>query len=121
MLEQQLVDYIMPDVTRCGGPNELRRIAAQAETYSVPVAPHNPNGPLSTLASAHVCAAIPNFFRQEFMFTDVPWRDTVISRPLNVRNGYLVLDDAPGLGVELVDAELVAHPGVTEPRPGFYV
>jgi len=121
VLEQQLVDYIMPDITRCGGPNELRRIAAQAETYGVPVAPHNPNGPLSTLASAHVCAAIPNFFRQEFMFTDVPWRDTVISRPLNVRNGYLYLDDTPGLGVELVDAELAAHPGITEARPGFYV
>jgi galactonate dehydratase len=121
ILEGQLVDYIMPDVTRCGGPSELRRIAAQAEIYNVPVAPHNPNGPLSTLASAHVCAAIPNFFRQEFMFTDVPWRDTVISRPLNIRDGHLILDEAPGLGVELVDAEMLAHPGITTPRDGFYV
>jgi galactonate dehydratase len=121
ILEGQLVDYIMPDVTRCGGPSELRRIAAQAEIYNVPVAPHNPNGPLSTLASAHVCAAIPNFFRQEFMFTDVPWRDTVISRPLNIRDGHLILDETPGLGVELVDAEMLAHPGVTTPRDGFYV
>lgn len=121
ILEQQLVDYIMPDVTRCGGPGELRRIAAQAETYNVLVAPHNPNGPLSTLASAHVCAAIPNFFRQEFMFTDVPWRDTVISRPIPVSGGYLHLDDAPGLGVDLVDSELEKYPGVTTPREGFYV
>jgi galactonate dehydratase len=121
LLEQQLVDYIMPDVTRCGGPSELRRIAAQAETYNVMVAPHSPNGPLSTLASAHVCAAIPNFFRQEFMFTDVPWRDTVISRPLGVDGGYLCLDESPGLGVDLVDEVLEAHPGITTPREGFYV
>jgi galactonate dehydratase len=121
VLEQQAVDYIMPDVTRCGGPNELRRIAAQAEIYNVMVAPHNPNGPLSSLASAHVCAAIPNFFRQEFMFTDVPWRDSVISRPLPVRDGYLHLDDTPGLGVDLVESVIDAHPGVTTPRDGFYV
>jgi galactonate dehydratase len=121
VLEAQLVDYIMPDITRCGGVSELRRIAAMAEAYNVLVAPHNPNGPLSTLASAHVCAALPNFFRQEFMFTDVAWRDTVISRPIDVRDGYLHLDDAPGLGVELVDSELAAHPGVITPRDGFYV
>jgi galactonate dehydratase len=121
LLENHVVDYIMPDITRCGGPSELRRIAAQAETYNVLVAPHNPNGPLSTLASAHVCAAIPNFFRQEFMFTDVPWRDEVITRPLPVTGGYLHLDDAPGLGVDLVDTVMEAHPGILIPRPGFYV
>jgi galactonate dehydratase len=121
ILEQQLVDYIMPDITRCGGPNEMKRIATMAEAYNIMVAPHNPNGPLSTLASAHVSAAIPNFFRQEFMFNDVPWRDEVISRPINVKDGYLHLDDAPGLGVDLVDEVMDAHPGITTPRPGFYV
>ncbi|MBL8131537.1 MAG: mandelate racemase/muconate lactonizing enzyme family protein [Anaerolineae bacterium] len=121
VLEAHAVDYIMPDVTRCGGPSELKRIAAMAETYNVMVAPHNPNGPLSTLASAHVCATLPNFFRQEFMFTDVPWRDTVISRPLNIQDGHLVLDESPGLGVDLVDAEMLAHPGITTRTEGFYV
>lgn len=121
VLEQQLVDYIMPDITRCGGPSEMKRIATMAEAYNIMVAPHNPNGPLSTLASAHVCAAIPNFFRQEFMFNDVPWRDEVISKPLDVRNGRLYLDDTPGLGVELIDDVMNAHPGITKPRSGFYV
>ena len=50
----------------------MKRMATMAEAYNVLIAPHNPNGPLSTLASSHVCAAIPNFFRQEFMFNDVP-------------------------------------------------
>lgn len=121
VLEQQLVDYIMPDITRCGGPSEMKRIATMAEAYNVMVAPHNPNGPLSTIASAHVCAAIPNFFRQEYMFNDVPWRDEVISKPIDVRNGRFHLTDAPGLGVELVDDVMNAHPGITKPRSGFYV
>lgn len=121
VLESQVCDVIMPDITRCGGPTEMERIASMAETYNVLIAPHNPNGPLSTLASAHVCAAIPNFFRLEYMFNDVPWRDTVITHPLEVCNGRLHLSDRPGLGVDLVESEIEKHPGVRVPRPGFYV
>jgi len=121
LLEKQLVDFIMPDVTRCGGPSELKRMATMAEVYNVPVAPHNPNGPLSSLASAHVCASIPNFFRQEIMLTDVPWRDEVIDHPLEIVRGHLRLSDRPGLGVDLVEAAMAAHPGVVTPREGFYV
>ena len=74
LLELGVCDILMPDITRCGGPSEMKRMATMMEAYNVLLAPHNPNGPLSTLASAHVCASIPNFFRQEFMFNDVPWR-----------------------------------------------
>ncbi|MEX0322680.1 MAG: mandelate racemase/muconate lactonizing enzyme family protein [Puniceicoccaceae bacterium] len=122
VLEQHICDVIMPDITRCGGPSEMKRIATMAEAYNVQVAPHNPNGPLSTLSSAQVCASIPNFFRCEFMFNDVAWRDKVISHPLDVREGYLYLSDRPGLGVELNIAELEKHPGIRDlNRPGFYV
>lgn len=121
VLEPQAVDYIMPDITRCGGPSEMKRIATLAETSNLQVSPHNPNGPLSTLASAHVCASIPNFFRQEFMFNDVPWRDEVISAPINIRDGHLILSDAPGLGVDLVPEVMEAHPGIVTKRDGFYI
>ena len=121
VLESHICDVIMPDITRCGGPTEMARIASMAEAYNVLIAPHNPNGPLSTLASAHVCASIPNFFRQEFMVNDVPWRDTVITEPIETRDGKIVLSDRPGLGVDLVEEEMERHPGVREPRDGFYV
>ncbi|PPK99930.1 mandelate racemase/muconate lactonizing enzyme family protein [Parapedobacter indicus] len=123
VLEKQLVEVVMPDITRCGGPSELKRIATLAETYNVLIAPHNPNGPLSTLASAHVCASIPNFFRQEFMFNDVPWRDTVIDYPLShmISEGHLKLSERPGLGVDLVEDEMEKHPGILEEKEGFYV
>lgn len=112
ILENHICDIIMPDITRCGGPSEMKRIATMAEAYNVLIAPHNPNGPLSSLASAHVCAAIPNFFRLEFMYTDVPWRDMVIDHPIDVRDGHLHLSDRPGLGVDLVEEEMERHPGI---------
>ncbi len=123
VLEAHICDIVMPDITRCGGPSEMKRIATLAEAHNVLVAPHNPNGPLSTLASAHLCAAIPNFFRCEFMFTDVPWRDRVIDHPLEIRDGRLHLSERPGLGVDLVEAEMAAHPGITamDARANFYV
>ena len=121
LLELGVCDILMPDITRCGGPSELRRMAAMMETYNVLLAPHNPNGPLSTLASAHVCAAIPNFFRQEFMFNDVPWRDTIISHPIQIEEGKLILSDRPGLGVDLIEKEMEKHPGIRKFREGFYV
>lgn len=123
VLEKNVCDIMMPDITRCGGPSEMKRMATMMEAYNVLLAPHNPNGPLSTLASAHVCASVPNFFRQEFMFNDVSWRDEVITHPIKemVKNGCLHLSDEPGLGVDLVEEEMEKHPGVTKPRPGFYV
>lgn len=124
VLENHICDVIMPDITRCGGPSEMKRMATMAEAYSVLIAPHNPNGPLSTLASSHVCASIPNFFRQEFMFNDVPWRDRVIDHPIAdmVYDGMLHLSDRPGLGVDLVEEEMEAHPGITENAPvNFYI
>jgi galactonate dehydratase len=114
-------DYLMPDVTRCGGISEMRKIAVLAEAYHVPIAPHNPNGPLSTVASAHVMAAIPNAFRLEFIRNDVPWRDDVLSHPLPVTGGTFRVPDRPGLGFDLDEVELARHPGVTVARSGFYV
>jgi len=121
LLEEGICDIIMPDITRCGGPSEMKRMATMMEAYNVLLAPHNPNGPLSTLASAHVCASIPNFFRQEFMFNDVPWRDEILSHPIDVKKGKLILSDRPGLGVDLIEEEMEKHPGIREEREGFYV
>ncbi|MBT9189524.1 mandelate racemase/muconate lactonizing enzyme family protein [Zobellia russellii] len=121
VLESYVADIIMPDITRCGGPSEMKRMATMAEAYNVLVAPHNPNGPLSTLASSHVCASIPNFFRQEFIFNDVLWRDEVISHPLNIQEGKLVISDRPGLGVDLIESEMEKHPGIRKHKEGYYI
>ncbi len=121
VLEAGAADILMPDITRCGGIGEMKRIATMAEAFNVPIAPHNPNGPISTIAAAHVMASIPNFFYQELMATDGPWRNACLDKPLPVRDGFYELDDTPGLGFDLVEEELERHPGVLVRRPGFYV
>ena len=121
ILDLGAADFLMPDITRCGGISEVRKIANLAETYNVPIAPHNPNGPISTVASAHVMAAVPNSFRLEFMRDDVAWRDEILSHPLPVAGGMFELSERPGLGFEVDETVLARHPGVTVAREGFYV
>ena len=123
VLEKKAADIVMPDITRCGGISEMRKMANLAETYNVPIAPHNPNGPISTIASAHTMATVPNFFRQEFMVNDVPWRDGCLSHPLPVSNGFFEMPDRPGLGFDIDESVLLAHPGIrTRPTDrAFYI
>jgi galactonate dehydratase len=123
ILEKQAADIVMPDITRCGGISEMRKMANLAEAFNVPIAPHNPNGPLSTIASAHVMATVPNFSRQEFMLTDVPWRDECLSHPLPIREGNFDLPNRPGLGFDVNEDVLRAHPGLRTVPPNrvFYV
>ncbi len=123
VLEKQAADIVMPDITRCGGISEMRKMANLAETYNVPFAPHNPNGPISTIASAHTMATIPNFFRQEFMVTDVPWRDGCMSHPMPIEKGFFVLPERPGLGFDFKEETLLQHPGIrVRPKDrAFYI
>jgi galactonate dehydratase len=123
VLEKQAADIVMPDITRCGGISEMRKMANLAETYNVPIAPHNPNGPISTIASAHTMSTVPNFFRQEFMVNDVPWRDGCLSHPLPVSNGFFEMPERSGLGFDIDESVLLAHPGIrTRPTDRtFYI
>ncbi len=123
VLDLRAADILMPDITRCGGISEMRKIATLAEAYNVPVAPHNPNGPISTIASAHVMATVPNFYRQEFMFNDVPWRDDCLSEPLPIKDGFFILPERPGLGFDIDESVLRDHPGLRTPPEDriFYV
>ena len=78
---------------------------AMAEAYQVVIAPHNTKGPVGIMAAAHVMAAIPNALIQEFIAPSrIPWRNDVLTHPLEVIDSALVVPDRPGLGVEF-DAE----------------
>jgi len=108
------VDILAPDVQKVGGLAETRRIAALADVHSRPLAPHNIAGPIGTLASAHVCASIPNFLVLEWHAASVPFFDELLvgEGPVIV-DGHVALPDAPGIGAELdVDvARRYARPG----------
>jgi galactonate dehydratase len=109
-----LVDVAQPDICHAGGISELRKIAALAEACYVKIAPHNPNGPVATMASVHLAAAIPNFLILEF--AQQPLRDEVQRHGLVVRDGWAELPDRPGLGIELNMDVIAAHPY----EPGSY-
>jgi galactonate dehydratase len=110
LLEAEACAVIQPDVCHCGGLWELRKIAAMAEPYHVSVAPHNPLGPIATVANVHFALATPNWLIQEAIRADVPWRADVTTEPIVVKDGYIYPPDRPGLGVEVNEAEAAKHP-----------
>jgi galactonate dehydratase len=102
LLEKQAVDVIMPDLPKCCGLSEGKKIASMAEVYYIPMAPHNVCGPLGTLASCHCCAAIPNFLVLEWHWVDRPhWNELLLTDTPIIQDGYINLSDRPGLGYEL--------------------
>jgi galactonate dehydratase len=108
-LEQQSVDVAIIDVP-WNGILESVKIAAMAESYEVNVAPHNFNGHLGTLMSAHFCAAIPNFQVMEIDVDDVPWKDTLVTRPPVIEAGELLIPTGAGWGAEVNEDMVRAHP-----------
>jgi len=108
-ITRQAVHIVMPDVKHAGGITECRRIAALAETAQIPVAPHSPAGPVSTMAGVHLAATIQNFLILEYAFGEVPWRGELIRPAERVVDGYVEVPDTPGLGIELDEAVAAAH------------
>jgi L-alanine-DL-glutamate epimerase-like enolase superfamily enzyme len=108
-LQQHAQDVIMPDLA-WNGITMGKKIADFAHAYDTLVSPHNCHSPINTLVSAAVCATIPNFYIQEFDVDDAPWRDDLMTHPLQIENGHLILSDRPGLGSDLIEDELLKHP-----------
>ena len=103
LLEQQAVRIIQPDLARTGGITEGRKIAAMADTYYIPVAPHNPNGPICTLASMHLCFAIPNFLILEYFEKDEPIFNDLVTGGLRRDLGGVYPTTAAGIGANVTD------------------
>ena len=95
-------DVLMPDVKHAGGLEEIRRIAALAQTAGVEVAPHNPTGPICHAHSVHLCSVIPNFLFLEVQLGETEaFFDLVEGADLRFQRGMAPLPQAPGLGVHL--------------------
>ena len=118
IIEQKLTDIVQPDICHAGGITALKKIAAMAEAHHIQVAPHNPQGPISTAASIHLAAAIPNFRILEFANQlHLPGWAEVQREPLAIAPGWAELPTRPGLGIELDEAALIRY--ATEPG-GYY-
>ena len=110
LLELNAVGIIQPDICHAGGITELKKIAAMAETYYVTVAPHNSNGPISTIASLHLDLCIHNSLMQEIFVSSIDLYNEVLTQPIEVIDGHCVPPEGPGWGVELREDVMEQHP-----------
>ncbi|HYE04975.1 MAG TPA: galactonate dehydratase [Planctomycetota bacterium] len=111
-LAQRSCSVLQPDITHCGGLTQARRIAALAEAHRVALAPHNPQGPVSTAASLEFGFATPAYIICEAVHLDVPWRQDVVREGFTVeKRGRIVrANGKPGLGIEIDEDVVRQHP-----------
>ncbi len=104
LLEMGAVDIIMPDLQKAGGLGEGQRIANLSNLYYVPFAPHMVASFLGAMASAHVCASVPNFMILEwqiYFHTNPMFKEIVTYDQPQVENSFITLSEKPGIGVDI--------------------
>jgi galactonate dehydratase len=110
LLENKGCAYVRPDLCLCGGLTGCKKVAALAEAQHVKVIPHNPLSPVSTAACVQLDACIPNFALQEYTGEAEPPKSELLQQPLRLEDGYLLVPEAPGLGIALREEALHKYP-----------
>ncbi|MCB0063083.1 MAG: mandelate racemase/muconate lactonizing enzyme family protein [Caldilineaceae bacterium] len=111
IVEAHAADVLQPDIANAGGITELKKIAAIAEAKHITMAPHNVCSPVGAQAELHLCTSILNFEIQEYhaeFYTEHYF--TVFDGFPRQEAGYVTLTDAPGLGLEMNEDVIAAHP-----------
>ena len=111
LLSRGAVQYVRPDVCLAGGLTGSKKIAALAEAHHVGVVPHNPLSPVSTAACLQLAACIPNFALQEYPKGELePPKSEIVRTTLRVEEGFLIIPETPGIGIELAPDAQARHP-----------
>jgi galactonate dehydratase len=109
LIEREIVDVVQPDTGRAGGLLQMKKMAAMAEAHYITFAPHDGSlGPVAEMAAAHLCSTLPNFLILEHLVDDVPQRYEVMEPQPEIVDGYLIVPNAPGLGIDMIE-EAIAH------------
>lgn len=101
LLSHGAASILQPNLGRCGGLLEAKKIAAIAETHQAQIAPHLYCGPVVGAANMQLAACIPNFLILEGIQKWDGFSAEILKNPLQWEDGFLRVPDAPGLGVEL--------------------
>ncbi|MFH0846520.1 MAG: galactonate dehydratase [Chloroflexota bacterium] len=111
LLARGAVQYVRPDVCLCGGITGSKKVAALAEARYVGVVPHNPLSPVSTAACVQIAACIPNFAIQEYPRGEgEPPKSEIVKSAIKLEKGFLIVPDAPGIGIELAPGAKERYP-----------
>lgn len=109
IIVNQAARLLAIDFGNIGGLLEGRKIADLAELYFMPIATHNVATPIGTVAAAQVSATMPNFMILEHHAVEVPWWEQLVKGGPVIQDGHYVLNDTPGLGLELNEVEVRKH------------
>ncbi len=119
LINEHLIDYVRHDLPHVGGVTTGKKIATLCEPQGILTAFHGPGNisPISHMTNAHVSYSVPNFGIQEFA---VGWGDgtrEVFSAMPRFEEGYVVIDDKPGLGIDVNEAAAKKYPYLRRLRP----
>ena len=117
VIEDGAISILQPDLSKTGGITEALRIAALASCWKLPIHPHSSMTGLNMAASIHFLAAIENagYFEADVSRNNL-FRDELVSTPYSVdKDGCVIPLEAPGIGVELDESFLAAHPVIEGP------
>lgn len=121
LISQRSADVVQMDIAHCGGLLAAKKIAAMAAVQDLRVAPHCSIGPVALAGALHFDVSTPNFMIQEsFAEFDVPWRSDFVRGWNPISEGELTLSDRPGLGLDLDDDALAAHPYLPHAFPSLW-
>lgn len=109
-IEAGAIDIAQPDLRVCGGITEGKKIAALCEANQIPVAPHNIHGQVGTAASLQLAAAIPNALILEYSVEEIEWKDRLFDHQYKPVNGYIEIEDRPGLGIDFDENVALQYP-----------
>ncbi len=117
VLEDDVIRIWQPDLSKAGGVTEVMRIAAMASAFKIPVHPHSSMTGVNQAASIHLLAAIENggYFEADLSKGNL-FRDVMGSEPWRIgRDGNVLPLEKPGIGVEIDEDFLKAHPAIEGP------
>jgi L-rhamnonate dehydratase len=101
LINETHIDVIQPDMSRCGGLTEAKKIATMAADSNILCVPHAFKTGILVAASIQFIAATPNAPVLEFSVTESPIRKGILKTPFKLVDGYVTVPQTPGLGIEL--------------------
>ncbi len=117
LIEDGAVGIIQPDLSKAGGVTESHRIAALASAWKLPIHPHTSMTGLNMAATVHFLSSIENsgYFEGDVSKGNL-FRDQMVDTRITVdKDGYVRPIDKPGLGIEMDESFLLAHPFIDGP------
>ncbi len=102
LIQRGGIDVVQPDLTRCGGFTQMRKIMWEAEYAGVDVCPHAWLTDLLTAASLHVNAVLPRSLFLEYNVSDNPMLREIIENPVQMEaDGFIPVPQGHGLGIHI--------------------